>query len=124
MFRFPFFYPKPFGNYPQVGTRNGSMFIITNNTNVDFEYYDTPHKKFKKMSKTYVSAMVQVWGGLCYDMRGRAENSGGGEMLRNYMGVCECSCFVSAAKAEKFRNSIYIYIYIGFTPKRENLDVV
>lgn len=41
-------------------TRNGSLVLTTNNTEVEFQYYDTPHKKFKKMTKTYVSGMLQV----------------------------------------------------------------
>lgn len=41
-------------------TRNGSLVVTTNNTEVEFLYYDTPHKKFKPMKKTYVSGMLQV----------------------------------------------------------------
>ena len=44
----------------QCETRDGSLVVTTNNTEVEFQYYDTPHKKFKKMKKTYVSGMVQV----------------------------------------------------------------
>lgn len=44
----------------QVETRDGAMIVTSNNTEIDFEYYDTPHKKFKKMKKFYVSGMVQV----------------------------------------------------------------
>lgn len=36
------------------------MVITTNNTDVEFQYYDTPHKKYKSMEKTYVSGMLQV----------------------------------------------------------------
>lgn len=36
------------------------MMLATNNSDVTFEYYDTPHKRYKKMSKAYISGMVQA----------------------------------------------------------------
>lgn len=44
----------------KVRTENGSMFLTTNNSHVTFLYYDTPHKRYKEMTKAYMSAMVQV----------------------------------------------------------------
>ena len=53
--------------------------VTTNNTEVEFQYYDTPHKKFKKMKKTYVSGMVQV---RLAETRARGRGCGGEEARR------------------------------------------
>ncbi|CAM9322280.1 unnamed protein product [Pylaiella littoralis] len=47
-------------------TRNGSLVVTANNTEIEFTYYDTPHKKFKTMKKTYVSGMLQSWNKFCF----------------------------------------------------------
>eukprot|EP00903_Cladosiphon_okamuranus_P018365 g16894.t1 len=59
-------YALQFYSQDMCETRDGSLVVTTNNTEVEFQYYDTPHKTFKKMKKTYVSGMVQTWNKFCF----------------------------------------------------------
>ncbi|CAN0161844.1 unnamed protein product, partial [Ascophyllum nodosum] len=55
-----------FYSHDMVETRNGSLVITSNNTEVEFDYYDTPKKKYRKMTKDYISAMIQSWDKFCF----------------------------------------------------------
>ncbi|CBJ31299.1 Beta-1,6-glucan active enzyme, family GH16 [Ectocarpus siliculosus] len=55
-----------FYSHDMCETRDGALVITTNNTDVEFQYYDTPHKKYKSMAKTYVSGMMQSWDKFCF----------------------------------------------------------
>ncbi|CAN0058786.1 unnamed protein product [Hapterophycus canaliculatus] len=55
-----------FYSHDMCETRDGALYITTDNTEIEFQYYDTPHKTYKTLEKSYVSGMMQTWDKFCF----------------------------------------------------------